>query len=201
MRRVLCFVTLALLVAGCSVRPVGGVDGWKVYGPPGPEGPPGPAGAPGPQGIAGLPGPTGPQGPAGPAGVKGPAGETVVWKGFSDVLFDVNKSEIRPAEADKLTALAAWMKANPGLRVELEAFADPRGSAAYNMQLSRRRLEAVRSALVAAGVSPYAIVTGAYGEMNPKCTDATETCWQQDRRVEIVVVPGLSSDVGGASPR
>ena len=50
MKRVVCvMIALAVAAAGCSVRPVGGPDGWKVYGPPGP------------QGFAGLPGPPGPQ--------------------------------------------------------------------------------------------------------------------------------------------
>ena len=57
MRRVLFVAAALVVVAGCSARPVGGPDGWKVYGPSGPQGVAGPAGlagAAGPQGIAGV---------------------------------------------------------------------------------------------------------------------------------------------------
>ncbi len=93
------------------------------------------------------------------------------------------------------------MKANPTFTVELEGFADPRGTQSYNLKLSDRRVQAVRDALVAAGVPKASIVTGAYGELGKRCTETNETCWQQERRVEIIVVPGLSGRIGGASPR
>jgi len=54
MKRLL-YVTIALLVAaGCAARPVGGPEGWKVYGPAGPQGIPGMAGPAGPQGPQGV---------------------------------------------------------------------------------------------------------------------------------------------------
>jgi len=192
MKRLL-YVTIALLVAaGCTARPVGGPEGWKVYGPAGPEGPPGiagPAGPPGPQGVAGLTGPPGPQGPQGVQGPAGVRGADLVWRQFGDVRFDVDKADLRPTDADKVLQLAAYMKENPAFRVELEGFADPRGSETHNMKLSTRRVNAVRDALIAAGVQKERILTGAYGELNPKCTQNAEECWQQDRRVEMIVLP------------
>lgn len=201
MRRVLCFAAVLLLVAGCSVRPVGGPDGWRVYGPPGPQGVAGPSGPPGPQGIAGEPGPMGPAGPAGPIGAMGPRGVDFAWAAFSDVLFDFDRATLREDEAAKLAQLAAVLKQNPGYRVELEGYADPRGTGAYNLALSRRRVEAVRMALIEAGVPEATILTGAYGELTLKCTDETEACWQSDRRVEVMVVPATAATIGGASPR
>ena len=47
MKRLVYFAVAALVAAGCTARPVGGADGWKVYGP---------AGSAGPAGAAGLPG-------------------------------------------------------------------------------------------------------------------------------------------------
>lgn len=200
MKRVLCLAAVLLLVAGCSVRPVGGPDGWKVYGPPGPQGIAGPPGPPGPQGIAGAPGPMGPAGPAGAIGASGPRGSDFVWTAFGDVLFDFDRATLRQEEAARLAELAAMLKQNPDYKVELEGYADPRGTDAYNVALSRRRVEAVRQALIEAGVPETAIVTGAYGEMTLKCTDETEACWQTDRRVEVVVLPATPA-FGSASPR
>ena len=45
MSRVVCIAAALLLLAGCAVRPVGGAEGWKVYGPQGPQGVAGPPGA------------------------------------------------------------------------------------------------------------------------------------------------------------
>lgn len=225
MKSVVYLSMALLLVAGCSARPVGGVDGWQVYGPPGAEGPQGPAGPMGPQGVAGpvgpmgpqglagavgpmgpqgLAGPIGPMGPQGPAGVQGamgPKGADVTWTSFTDIRFDFDKAEIRPSEVANIEALAAYLKAHPAFTVELEAFADPRGTEAYNLKLSQRRVDAIRGALIAAGVPKANIATGSYGELNLKCTDKDEACWQQDRRVEVIVLPKSDKGDFSASPR
>jgi outer membrane protein OmpA-like peptidoglycan-associated protein len=113
----------------------------------------------------------------------------MVWRQFDDVRFDLNKTDLRTSEADKVSELAAYLKQNPTFRVELEGFADPRGSDGYNMKLSTRRVNAVRDALIAAGVEKERILVGAYGELNVKCAQTAEECYQQDRRVEIIVLP------------
>lgn len=196
-------LTIALLVAaGCTARPVGGPDGWKVYGPPGPAGPPGlagPAGPPGPQGVAGLPGPAGSEGPQGAQGPAGARGADLVWRQFGDVRFDVGRADLGPSEAMKVSQLADYLGQNPTFCVELEGFADPRGSEAYNMKLSARRVGAVRDALIAAGVQKDRILVGAYGELNPKCAQEVEECWRQVRRVEMTVLP--TTDLRASSLR
>lgn len=204
MNRLVYFAIALLVAAGCTARPVGGPEGWKVYGPTGPEGPAGiagPAGPAGPQGPVGLAGPPGPQGVAGlpgpagapgPQGVQGPAGARgadVAWQPFGDIQFAFDKADLRPSDAKRLAELAAYLKQNPTFRVEIEGFADPRGSQTHNIRLSTRRVTAVREALVAAGVPNEQILVGAYGELNPKCAAAAEECWQQDRRVEVIVLP------------
>jgi outer membrane protein OmpA-like peptidoglycan-associated protein len=140
----------------------------------------GPAGPAGPQGVAGLPG---------PAGAAGVAGANLTWERFSDVQFDLAKANIRPSEADKLARLATYLKQNPAFKVELEGFADPRGSQTYNLKLSTQRVNAVRDALIAEGVSQDRILIGSYGKLNRKTAEMGEPAWQQDRRVEIIVLP------------
>jgi outer membrane protein OmpA-like peptidoglycan-associated protein len=142
--------------------------------------------------VAGLVGPAGPQGPQGPQGVQGPAGPRgadLAWQPFGDVLFDFDRADVRASEAAKISELAAYLKKHPTFRAELEGFADPRGSQTYNIKLSTRRVNAVRDALIAAGVPKEQITTGAYGELNRKCADKGAECWQQDRRVEVIVMP------------
>jgi peptidoglycan-associated lipoprotein len=149
-------------------------------------------------GFAGSTGPAGPMGPAGPAGAQGaqgpagPAGAQASaaaknWSSFRDFLFDFDKSAIRSNEMKHVSDIAAYMKNNPSARVGIDGHTDPRGTDAFNQGLSERRVNAIRDALVAAGVSAGRISTGAFGESQPKCNEPTEPCWQRDRRVEVLV--------------
>jgi len=146
-------------------------------------------------GMAGGIGATGPMGPAGPAGAQGPAGpagaQTAAaakqWSSFRDFLFDFDKSAIRSNETSHVSDVAAYLKNNPSARVGIDGHADPRGTDPYNQSLSERRVNAIRDALVNVGVSSGKIHTGAFGETQPKCNESTESCWQRDRRVEVLI--------------
>lgn len=137
--------------------------------------------------MVGERGPAGPQGPAGPVGPQAMAIPAKQWSSFKNFLFDSNKSEIRSNETSKVTEVAAYMKENPLVQVGIDGFSDPRGDNQYNQTLSERRVNAVRDALVVAGVPADKIKTGAFGEQRPLCKDATEACLQSDRRVEVMI--------------
>ena len=156
-------------------------------------GPPGAAGAAGPQGPAGPPGPAGPAGAPGPPGVAGPAGQPAKPLLIGDILFDFDQSVIRASETGKVAEAVKYMKDNPDVQLSLNGNADPRGTSPHNLDLSKRRVESVRAALVAGGVAATRIKTDAFGETRRKCTESTEECWQRDRRVEVWV--GLGSQV------
>jgi len=150
-------------------------------------GPFGVAGATGPMGPAG---PMGAQGPAGPMGPQAMAADVKSWSSFKDVLFDFDKSDIRPNEASKVADIAAYIKQNPTARVGIDGHTDPRGTDAFNQNLSERRVNTIRDALMRAGVPDGKITTGAFGEMRLKCKESTQECWQSDRRVEVLVSTG-----------
>jgi len=147
-------------------------------------------------GMAGGIGATGPMGPAGPMGAQGPAGAMGAqaaasgvknWASFSNFLFDFDKSAVRSDETSKVADIAAYMKQNPTTRVGIDGHTDPRGTDPYNQELSERRVNAIRDAMVGAGVAADRIQTGAFGEQRVKCHEATEACWQSDRRVEVLI--------------
>jgi outer membrane protein OmpA-like peptidoglycan-associated protein len=150
----------------------------------------------GPFAMAGERGPAGPMGPAGPSGAQGPfgsmgpqaqAGEAKQWSSFKDFLFDTNKADVRPDEMSKVTDIAAYLQKNPTLQVSIDGYADPRGTEQYNQALSERRVNAIRDALVKAGVASDKIQSGAFGEQKPLCNEATAACWQSDRRVVVLI--------------
>ena len=123
------------------------------------------------------------------AGAPGPARAPQASTAFNDILFHFRKNKVRASEEPKVDKLVQYMKDNPSHEIGLDGYTDPRGTPPYNQKLSQRRVEAVKAALVAAGVSASRIRTGAFGETRPKCTESSETCWQQDRRVEVLVRP------------
>jgi peptidoglycan-associated lipoprotein len=109
------------------------------------------------------------------------------WVTFADFLFDFDRSEVRSSETGKVDKLRQYMQEHPGIEVGLDGHADPRGTPAYNQPLSQRRVDAVKAVLMNAGIASDKIQTGAFGESQPKCSQATEECWQRDRRVEVLV--------------
>jgi outer membrane protein OmpA-like peptidoglycan-associated protein len=148
----------------------------------------------GPFGMAGERGPAGPMGPAGAAGAQGPAGPAGAqaaaakqWSLFKDFLFDTDKSDIRSNETSKVSEISAYMKQNPSVQVGIDGFADPRGTDQHNQALSERRVNAIRDALVKAGVPGDKIKTGAFGEERLLCNESSAACWQSDRRVEVLI--------------
>jgi peptidoglycan-associated lipoprotein len=187
MKRGLFFAVIVLFAIGCTARPMGGDTGWKVYSPPGPAGPAGPAGPQGPAGPAGPMGPQGPGGPAGMAGVQGAPGVAASWTSFKNFLFDFDKSDIRANQMSEVSDIAAYMKQNPSTKVGIDGHTDPRGTDKYNQALSERRVNAIRDALIKAGVPADRILTGAFGESRLICSQSTEECWQRDRRVEVLI--------------
>lgn len=106
---------------------------------------------------------------------------------LGDVLFDLNRAELKPAGEQTINRLADFMSEYPERRVRVEGYTDSTGAASYNRDLSERRAEAVRDALVNKGISWGRIETRGYGEDYPVASNDTAAGRQQNRRVEIVI--------------
>lgn len=106
---------------------------------------------------------------------------------LDDVLFEFNKAVLQPGSERTLRKVAEFLREHPGRDVRIEGFTDSIGTDSYNQQLSERRADAVRAALVDAGVAPERIVSAGYGEQYPVATNDTEAGRQQNRRVEIII--------------
>ena len=108
---------------------------------------------------------------------------------FQSILFDFDKSNIRPSETAKIDAIVAAAKESPDIEFVLNGNTDERGTNDYNKRLSDRRVKTVRDALTKAGVDAKRIRTFALGEDAPICEAKNEDCWQQNRRVDVYTRP------------
>jgi len=102
------------------------------------------------------------------------------------VYFDFDQDAVKPEFQQIMACHAKYLRDRPSSRITLQGHTDERGSRAYNQALGERRGNAVNSALQANGGSAAQLTVVSYGEERPVCTDSNESCWSQNRRVEIV---------------
>jgi outer membrane protein OmpA-like peptidoglycan-associated protein len=100
-----------------------------------------------------------------------------------DLLFRTDESVLADMTGARLAELAAGIAALPGIRIQLDGFADERGASDYNLTLSRKRVEFVRDQLVSAGIEPSRIGVTAHGEAVAQ--DDTPDSYALERRVSL----------------
>ncbi|WP_443190424.1 OmpA family protein [Pseudomonas indica] len=116
---------------------------------------------------------------------------------FGDVLFDLDRAELKPGGMRNVQTLAEFLQQNPERKVIVEGYTDSTGSDTYNLGLSERRANAVRTALVKMGVTPERIVAQGYGEEYPVAGNDTSAGRAMNRRVEVTI----SNDDKAVAPR
>jgi len=103
------------------------------------------------------------------------------------IYFDVNSDRLRTESDPVLRELADALQRNPQWQVTINGHTDAIGSAESNLDLSKRRSEAVRSALVERyGVAAERLSARGYGATMPKDTNETPEGRARNRRVELV---------------
>ena len=112
---------------------------------------------------------------------------TVTFK--SDFLFSVNSSTLLPGAYDELERVAQVLNQYPQTTMRIAGHTDSTGSEAYNQKLSERRALSVKNALVDMKVDPARMTTIGYGKSRPIADNSTEAGRQQNRRVEIRIIP------------
>ena len=115
-----------------------------------------------------------------------PVAEKVTFA--ADVLFDFDKSVVKPDGKAKLDDLASKVR---GVNLEVViaiGHADSIGSDAYNQKLSVRRAESVKAYLVSKGIEANRIYTEGKGEKQPVADNRTREGRAKNRRVEIEVI-------------
>jgi outer membrane protein OmpA-like peptidoglycan-associated protein len=100
-----------------------------------------------------------------------------------DLLFRTDEAVLADTTGGRLHELATTLASMPAIRVQLDGFADERGDAGYNQQLSEQRVNFIRDQLVAAGVDATRISATAHGESPAQ--DASVDSYALERRVSL----------------
>lgn len=184
-RLVLLWAATGVALAGCSYSqpslhkaPVREAKPAPVYQAPGPAAvPDGRAAAPAP-----APAPAPPPAPAEP---PPPAPAAPLAENLPNVIyFEPDVYRVAPQYRPMLEEHAKRLKADPALRLRVEAHADPEGGADYNRALTEKRAETVIKALRGLGVDARQLQARALGAGR---LDRNATAdWSRYRRVELV---------------
>ncbi|WP_353662711.1 OmpA family protein [Hydrogenimonas sp. SS33] len=104
--------------------------------------------------------------------------------------FPFNSAKIPASDMKKVERVAEFMKKHPDVTAKLKGYTDSIGSEAYNLKLSERRANAVKKALIKLGIDASRLSAKGYGEADPVASNDTPEGRAQNRRVEVVLVPG-----------
>lgn len=105
---------------------------------------------------------------------------------LGDVLFATGRATLQPGAQRSVQRLSQVLQQYPERKVLIEGFTDSTGAEDKNLELSQRRADAFRQALVNAGVAADRIEVRAHGEAFPVADNGTAAGRQQNRRVEVV---------------
>jgi outer membrane protein OmpA-like peptidoglycan-associated protein len=103
-----------------------------------------------------------------------------------NVYFDFDHYAIRPEATQVLLGLAEYLKSNPHAQVEIHAYADDRGSSAYNFELTQKRGDAVASFLTSHGVDQTSLAIIPRGKQLVS-RSVNEVQRQYNRRAEFYI--------------
>ena len=114
-----------------------------------------------------------------------PKGETIV---LDHLIFAQGKADIDPKSWIQLDEVAQMMKQNDRLEIRLEGHTDNAGNSKLNMELSQKRVDAVKKYIVDKGISKGRIQTKAFGGSQPLKNEMTPEARALNRRVEMRIL-------------
>jgi peptidoglycan-associated lipoprotein len=112
---------------------------------------------------------------------------SVVKGQFQPVYFGFDSYSVEPPESSKIQQVSSRLSSASD-RLIIAGFTDERGTQEYNRGLGERRAQAVRQALIDAGIASDRIQTVSFGSEMPADPASTEAAWAKNRRAEFGVV-------------
>lgn len=174
MQRTLVILSSLALLAGCGTTPPAGNQ----------------AAAPAASGPASAQQAKSSQISGGVASSQSELGDPSASRSARNVYFGYDNFTVDKEYEQMISAHAAYLTHNPDAHVSLEGNADERGSREYNLALGQKRADAVRSSLKLHGVPDKQMEAVSYGKEKPRAACHDESCWQQNRRADIVYPVG-----------
>jgi len=116
-----------------------------------------------------------------------------------NVHFAVDKADLSPTSRQVIAGIAALLAKYPSITARLVGYTDSRGSAEYNLALSRRRVEAVKAELTQAGVDSARLATDYRGKTDLYALEESKRGYALNRRVEMVFVDAQGRDIKAAA--
>lgn len=116
-------------------------------------------------------------------------GDEIVLNMPGNVTFETDSDRIEPAFWEVLSSVSLVVKEYDQTAIEIAGHTDSTGSDAHNDSLAQRRAASVGEYLIGQGIDPRRIDTRGYGKRQPVADNQTETGRQQNRRVEMRLVP------------
>lgn len=102
------------------------------------------------------------------------------------IYFDLDSYSVKPEYQALLDHHAKFLAKNGQMKMLIQGNADERGSREYNLSLGQKRAEAVKKALLLLGVKEAQLESVSLGEEKPACAEATDSCWAQNRRGDML---------------
>ena len=170
MKKTLALAAIAALIAGCSSTPT--TEG----------------GAPVQEGSSQNGATTGAVTDRGAAGDALTDPNNPLYKSLQarSIYFDFDSDAIKSEFVPVVEAHARYLRDNPNRKVLVQGNADERGSREYNIGLGQRRADAIKSRMSLLGAKETQVEAASLGEEKPRCTEATEACYAQNRRGDLV---------------
>lgn len=106
---------------------------------------------------------------------------------LGDVLFEVDRAELKSGAQRSLNELIQVLRENPTALVAIEGHTDSTGARDHNVSLSQRRADSVRGFLISQGIDQARITARGLGQDYPVASNGDAAGRQQNRRVELVI--------------
>ena len=119
---------------------------------------------------------------------------SIAAEAADNVHFTFDSAELAEGSNDALVAFAGLLVANPDINVAVEGHTDSVGEPAYNLALSLRRAETVRSALTGAGLDAERVDVVAFGEGALLRERALPSERVENRRVEFHLIDSFTGN-------
>jgi outer membrane protein OmpA-like peptidoglycan-associated protein len=106
---------------------------------------------------------------------------------LKNIFFETNSWQLLEESRNQLDEMSQFMKQNPGVVMEVVGHTDNVGTAAYNLELSGKRAEAVVQELKKRGIEPWRIGSKGVGFTVPVGDNSTEEGRRSNRRTEFLI--------------